>query len=109
MSTSTQHHPVPEWDLADRLGKALRVAGMSVAEMAIYLGVHRNTVSAWLHGRTPISGPAVRAWAIRTNVDYDWLNTGAEPPAPPHRGPLLPWVDSDHQPFGYWSDVSVAA
>lgn len=76
MSTSTEHLPVPEWDLADRLGKALRVADMSVAEMAMYLGVHRNTVSAWINGRTPISGPAIRAWADRTAVDFGWLKDG---------------------------------
>lgn len=76
MSTSTEGLSVPQWDLADRLTKALRVADMSVAEMAVYLGVHRNTISAWINGRTPISGPAVRAWATRTGVDYGWLLTG---------------------------------
>lgn len=99
MSTSTEHLPVPEWDLADRLGKALRVAGMSVAEMAIYLGVHRNTVSAWINGRTPISGPAIRAWATRTNVDFGWLDTGVEPAPPPNEGLPLPHLDSNQEPF----------
>lgn len=79
---------MPEWDLADRLGKALRVAGMSVNEMALYLGVHRNTVSAWVNGRTPISGPAIRAWSDRTEVDYDWLKTGSPGTYPPVGGHL---------------------
>lgn len=79
MSTSTEGVSIPEWDLADRLAKALRVADMSVSEMALYLGVHRNTVSAWVNGRTPISGPAVRAWSTRTGVDHDWLVTGRHP------------------------------
>lgn len=85
MSTSPEHVNVPEWDLADRLAKALREARMSVNEMALYLGVHRNTVSAWVNGRTPISGPAIRAWADRTGVSYDWLRDGdvPTPPRPP--------------------------
>lgn len=106
---------MPEWDLADRLTKALREAKMSVNEMALHLGVHRNTVSAWVNGRTPISGPAIRAWAARTNVDYDWIVTG-NPARPPsggggglaingHSNLLLPRVDSNHQP----SDERVAA
>lgn len=58
---------------------------MSVNEMALHLGVHRNTVSAWVNGRTPISGPAIRAWADRTGVSYDWLRHGdvPTPPRPP--------------------------
>ena len=89
MSTSTERISVPEWDLPDRLTKALRVADMSVSEMALYLGVHRNSVSAWLNGRTPISGPAIRAWSARTGVDYAWLKTGhPEAPDPLSNAPL---------------------
>jgi transcriptional regulator with XRE-family HTH domain len=89
MSTSPEHEKVPQWDLADRLGKALREAHMSVNEMALYLGVHRNTVGAWINGRAPIGGPAIRAWAIRTGVRYEWLRDGnpstPTPPAHPFR------------------------
>lgn len=89
MSTSPEHEMVPEWDLADRLGKALREARMSVNEMALYLGVHRNTVGAWINGRGPIGGPAIRAWAGRTGVRYEWLRDGdpSTPPARPFRQP----------------------
>lgn len=52
MSTSTDGLAVPHWDLADRLRKSLRVAEISVHEMADYLEVSRNTVSAWMNGRT---------------------------------------------------------
>lgn len=85
MSTSPEHEKVPEWDLADRLGKALREAHMSVNEMALYLGVHRNTVGAWINGRAPIGGPAIRAWAGATGVRYEWLRDGdpSTPPPPP--------------------------
>ncbi|HKP44088.1 helix-turn-helix transcriptional regulator [Mycobacterium sp.] len=82
MSTSTEGLPIPEWDLADRLGKSLRVAGVSVQVMADYLDVHRNTVSAWINGRTPPSTQTIRLWSLRTGVPYEWLRDGVEPDRP---------------------------
>lgn len=80
MSTSTaERQSIPQWDLADRMAKALRESRMSVQQMADYLEVHRNTVSAWLHGRTPPSSQTVRLWALRTGVPYDWVRDGAGP------------------------------
>lgn len=38
------------FDLADRMRKALRVSGVTVQQMADYLGVSRNTVSTWING-----------------------------------------------------------
>jgi Helix-turn-helix len=64
---------VPEWDLADRMRKALRISGMDVQEMADYLGVARNTVSTWINGRNRPSRPTLRLWAIRCGVPYEWL------------------------------------
>ena len=67
---------IPEWDLADRLRKALRHSGLGPREMADYLGVARNTVSTWINGRIVPSAPVVRLWAQRTGVDYGWLRDG---------------------------------
>lgn len=53
--------------------KALREAGISVQEMADYLGVARNTVSTWINGRIEPSTQTLRLWALRCGVDYDWL------------------------------------
>jgi transcriptional regulator with XRE-family HTH domain len=64
---------MPEWSLADRLGKALRESGISVNDAAERLGVHRNTVSSWINGRVPPSASAVQAIADATGVSYDWL------------------------------------
>lgn len=87
MSTSTEGSSVPQWDLADRLGKSLRVSGLSVQDMADYLEVHRNSVSAWINGRTPPTGQTVRLWAMRTGVPYRWLRDGIESdPTPPKGG-----------------------
>jgi transcriptional regulator with XRE-family HTH domain len=64
---------VPSWDTADRMRKALRVAGVSVQEMADYLGVARNTVSTWINGRITPSTQTLRLWAARCDVPYEWL------------------------------------
>lgn len=69
---------IPEWDLTDRLGKALRHAGVEPQEMAAYLEVHRNTVTNWLHGRTRPPATAVKLWAMRCGVPYEWLITGGD-------------------------------
>lgn len=80
---------VPEWDLADRMRKALRTSGISVGEMADYLGVGRNTVSTWINGRIAPSRQTLRLWAIRCGVSYEWLVGG------------LPRLDSNQEPAGY--------
>lgn len=82
MSISTDGVTVPEWDLADRLTKSLRVAGMSTQEMADYLEVHRNSVSAWINGRVKPSGQTIRLWALRTGVPHKWLKEGIESDRP---------------------------
>ena len=87
---------VPEFDRADRMRKALRVAGISVQDIAEYLGVARNTVSTWINGRIDPSIQTVRLWALRTGVPYEWLQTG-EPPATEALGSDagLPRLDSN--------------
>lgn len=69
----------PEWDLADRMRKALRHAGLGVQEIAEYLGVARNTVSNWINGRIEPSTQTLRLWALRCGVDYGWLRGTASP------------------------------
>ena len=99
MSISTEGVSVPEWDQADRLTKALRVAEMSVQDMADYLEVHRNTISAWINGRTPIGSQSLRLWALRTGVPYEWLKDGKQAPTPdtdPDGGEVI----STDQPTG---------
>lgn len=67
---------VPRWDLADRLRKSLRIAGIGVQEMADYLGVSRGSISNWISGRNRPSAPTIRLWALRTGVSYGWLRKG---------------------------------
>ena len=73
---------IPEWDKADRMRKALRGSGMTVQEMADYLGVARNTVSTWINGRIEPSPTTLRVWAMTCGVSYRWLCHGTEGPHP---------------------------
>jgi transcriptional regulator with XRE-family HTH domain len=85
----------PTWTLGDRLRKSANLAGLNITAMAEYLGVTRQTVSAWIQGhRTP--GPmALRLWAVRTGVPLEWLTEGDE------------WAprDSNAQPTGYETEA----
>jgi hypothetical protein len=80
-STKFAQGPPPELepDLADRLNKSLYVSGISVADMAQFLEVHRNSVGAWLNRRTQPRPANLRLWAMRTNVPYEWLRYGTWP------------------------------
>ena len=73
MSETQAEAAVPEWDLADRMRKALRTSDTGVQEMADYLGVARNTVSNWINGRIQPSTQTLRLWALRCGVPYSWL------------------------------------
>ncbi|WP_078324573.1 helix-turn-helix domain-containing protein [Mycobacteroides salmoniphilum] len=78
MTISTDYAPVPVWDMADRLAKSLRMARMTKLEMADYLEVHRNTVSAWLNGKSEPKRPQLIAWALRTGLPYEWIKDGTD-------------------------------
>jgi len=64
---------VPEWDLADKMRKALREAEIGVGEMADYLGVARNTVGSWINGHQDPTKQTLRLWVLKTGVSYEWL------------------------------------
>jgi transcriptional regulator with XRE-family HTH domain len=64
----------PQWDVADRMRKALRESRLGVAEMADYLGVSRTSISNWINGRVSPSTQTLRLWALRTGVPYKWLS-----------------------------------
>lgn len=68
---------IPEWNVGDRLRKALRDVGISTAEMGEYLGITRETVSRYMNsdGRiVPLQ--TLRLWALRTGVPLEWIQTG---------------------------------
>ena len=67
---------VPDWDLPDRMRKALRHAGISPGQMARYLGVTRQSVGNWISGRVEPSFQTVHLWSIHTGTDLEWLLEG---------------------------------
>ena len=73
MSIATYDRPELEFDLADRMRKALRVADISVNDMADYLDMSRNAVGSWINGRIVPGRATVRLFAMRCGVPYEWL------------------------------------
>lgn len=96
MSHATQERGSLEWDLIDRLHKSLRISGVSNADMAAALGVHRNTVSNYLRG-AKMDRRTLVVWALTCGVPLDWL-TGGGPPG----GDKLPRLDSNQEPAGFF-------
>lgn len=76
MADTTTNTTIPEWDLGDRMRKALRHGGVSVHAMAEYLDVSLGSLHAWTSGRTKPRVQTLRLWALKTGVDYDWLANG---------------------------------
>jgi transcriptional regulator with XRE-family HTH domain len=79
--SAQQEWTVPQFTQGDRMRKALESNGFSVQDAADYFGVGRNTISNWMHGRTPAPLASVRLWALWTGVPLSWLQTGVVPPA----------------------------
>ena len=68
-----------QWDIADRVRRSLRVADVSVQDLAAYLEVSRNTVGAWINGRSIPRRRDLRLIAMRTGFPLEWLETGVAP------------------------------
>jgi transcriptional regulator with XRE-family HTH domain len=98
MSEHLAEANVPRWDLADRLRKALREAGISVQEMAEYLEISRNTVGSWINGHHRPRPSDLKQWALRTGVSYPWLTYGELPRGDSNSQPA--GLVKDHRPFG---------
>ena len=94
---TTSPTPTIEWDLVDRLGKSLRLAGLKPGQMAKHLDVHRNTVGGWMRGQVAMNKATLLAWAAKCSetspvpITYEWLSrrsgwfageTGADQPIP---------------------------
>jgi transcriptional regulator with XRE-family HTH domain len=80
MSEQPDTAGLPKWDLADRMTKSLRHAGLGVAEIADYLDVSPRTVSNWLSGRITPPAAKARLWALRTGVPFTWFCHGSLEP-----------------------------
>lgn len=67
---------VPEWTLGDRLTKARKMSGMTVAEFAEQIGVSDRTVNNAENDRRSVRAITLNAWAWATGVSRHWLETG---------------------------------
>lgn len=64
------------FDLGDRLDKAMRVAELTIDDMADALDVSRNTIGNYRSGRTKPSKLQLKEWSVRTGAPLEWLMTG---------------------------------
>ena len=80
------------FDMADRLDKAMRVAGLTREDMAEALDVSVGTVGNYRSGRTEPSKLQIKEWAVRTGAPFEWLLTGHEPSDPTNRRISVPKV-----------------
>ena len=71
---------LPKFDLADKMRKSLRHAGLSVQEMAAEFDVTPRTVSNWINGRVDPSAATAAQWALRTGIPYTWFCHGSLEP-----------------------------
>ena len=76
MTISNDNDERLSFDKADRMRRALRVSGIAVGDMAAYLQVSRNTVTAWINGRNEPRRRDLAAFAMRTGFPIAWLETG---------------------------------
>lgn len=70
---------IPKIKLHHRLWIALEEADIDVETMAGHLGVHRNTISNYIHGRSKPPASTVKEWARITGADLAWLAGDAYP------------------------------
>ena len=105
MSTQTEVGTIPEFTIHDRLRKAREITGLDQGPFAEEIGVSRGTVSNYESGAvTRLGKLQLRAWALRTGVPLEWLQTGENPHQDgPDGGQVLPRLDSNQQPSGYAS------
>ncbi len=54
-------------------------AGLKAEDMATEIGRSVTTIRNYLAGRTSPTRAVITAWALRCQVDREWLATGHEP------------------------------
>lgn len=68
-----------EFDLADRIRKAMRVSGLDQVELGALVGVSGSAVSGWARGKVTPAHHYVERIASATGVPLNWLTSGPAP------------------------------
>lgn len=99
---------IPEFTIGDRLRKARQRTGLEQAEFATEVGISRGTVRNYELEAVKPRRPVLVAWAFRTGVPLNWLETGESPrQVDPDGGDALPRLDLNQRPSGYTSSLVI--
>lgn len=71
-----QSGTIPEWTVGDRLYKARKETGLDAQQFADEIGIHRSSVRRYEEGAASPRPVVLKAWALRSGVDSEWLLTG---------------------------------
>lgn len=89
---------IPPVLMKHRLQIARETTGLNAQDFAAEIGVAKNTVYNAENGARRPSRLVVRAWAMRSGVPVEWLETGQAPAMPgPDGGEYTP-TDSNREP-----------
>ena len=99
---------IPELTLGQRLRVARETTGLEQREFAAELGTSRQTIGAAENGRTKPRELLLRAWAMRTGVNLEWLRTGNANTPPSGDGGVLARHEG-FEPPTFWLGASAAA
>lgn len=64
---------IPEFTFGDRLRKARELTGLEQKDFAAEIGISRTSVSNAETGANRPHQITIKAWALRTGVNMDWL------------------------------------
>ncbi len=108
---------IPSWTLGDRLRKARVLTGLTTRDFADRIGVSHGTITNAELDKRAVRPITIKAWALATGVDVDWLEHGTTKPRP--GGPVgasdecaikdsnLEPTDSEHAAERHGSDADV--
>ncbi|WJZ04004.1 helix-turn-helix domain-containing protein [Corynebacterium freiburgense] len=89
-----------EFNLGDRLRKALEIADLTAIDMATYLDISKFTISRYINGKVPVPLQTLRLWSLRTGVPLEWLQTGKTPTSDPDGGNTVGPVGLEPTTYG---------
>lgn len=73
MSTQPATARYPTWTLGDKLRKAREMVGLTQTEMALAIGISRQSVSNYEVGDYEPRRIVLNAWSTQTGVPIDWF------------------------------------